>query len=649
MKHSIHSLIAISSILVLLAPACTNQFSEAAKSMKAPRNFTAEMGEEDATKTMLADNGTSVLWQPSDDINAFYGETRIGRYTNNSREAVSVAVFEGDGKSFIGATEEEGTKKNYWAVYPYNFRNTSDGKSVTAPIPDFQVATAGNFAKGSLFTVARSETTVLQFYHVCGGIKFTVTHPGIRQVELKGNNNEVLAGLATVTMDDKDRPVITSMSDPQKTVKLTARDGQTFQVGKWYYLVCAPVVFSQGFTLTLRSATETGVYVYSDPIEVKRAIWGSLSEVDDSVNYSPEVNQIAFPAPKEILYTTINGSVLWPGYYDDDDFFDNLVANEYIDGMGHLLFEPGITSIPERLYDDNTIIKEVIIPEGIEHIGRNAFSRTKALSNIVFPSSILSIGDNAFYGSMITSVDLSECIGITQVSISTFCECLNLIEVKLPETVEVIQSSAFGDCRSLKSISIPDHCQTIGFHAFVSSGIKEVIFPNHPIQIEGRAFSGTRIESVSIPDGSTILEGAFSGCSKLSRFEGELATADGRCLIQNGTLLAFTTLGLTEFIIPAGVTRIGNAAKVAGDSLQAITIPSSVTEISPGSLGEMNNASIIVECVTPPTTNEYGDYLFYFEEGDNSVIYVPAESVEAYKAAPGWSNNANRIQAIPAV
>ena len=635
------------ALLVAALASCTNQFSNAPDQVAAPLCFTAQMGDSDATKTMLAENGTSVLWQPSDDINAFYGETRIGRYTNNSREAVSVAVFEGDGKSFIGATEEEGTKKNYWAVYPYNFRNTSDGKSVTAPIPDFQVATAGNFAKGSLFTVARSETTVLQFYHVCGGIKFTVTHSGIRQIELKGNNNEVLAGLATVTMDDKDRPVITSMSDPQKTVKLTARNGDTFQVGKWYYLVCAPVVFSQGFTLTLRSATETGVYVYSDPIEVKRAIWGSLSEVDDSVNYSPEVNQIAFPAPKEILYTTINGSVLWPGYYDDDSF-DNLVANEYIDGMGHLLFEPGITSIPERLYDDNTIIKEVIIPEGIEHIGRNAFSRTKALSNIVFPSSILSIGDNAFYGSMITSVDLSECIGITHVSSSTFCECLNLTEIKLPATVEVIQENAFGDCYSLKKIPIPDHCQVIKFRAFSCTGITEVIFPNHPIQIERDVFSGTRIESVSIPDGSTILEGAFSGCSKLSRFEGELATADGRCLIQNGTLLAFTTLGLTEFIIPAGVTRIGYAAKVAGDSLQAITIPSSVTEIAAGALGGMDNASIIIECVTPPTIDDYGD-LFSFEEGDNSVIYVPAGSVEAYKAAPGWSYYASRIQAIPAV
>jgi len=31
----------------------------------------------------------------------------------------------------------------------------------------------------------------------------------------------------------------------------------------------------------------------------------------------------------------------------------------------------------------------------------------------------------------------------------------------------------------------------------------------------------------------------------------------------------------------------------------------------------------------------------------NLVIYVPAESVDAYKSASGWSYYANQIQAIP--
>jgi len=38
-----------------------------------------------------------------------------------------------------------------------------------------------------------------------------------------------------------------------------------------------------------------------------------------------------------------------------------------------------------------------------------------------------------------------------------------------------------------------------------------------------------------------------------------------------------------------------------------------------------------------------------FNDTNNCPIYVPSESVEAYKSASGWSNYASRIQPIPTV
>jgi hypothetical protein len=53
--------------------------------------------------------------------------------------------------------------------------------------------------------------------------------------------------------------------------------------------------------------------------------------------------------------------------------------------------------------------------------------------------------------------------------------------------------------------------------------------------------------------------------------------------------------------------------------------------------------SITCNATTPPTLED----AFAFENTDNCPIYVPAESVDTYKAASGWSTYADRIQPIP--
>ena len=73
-----------------------------------------------------------------------------------------------------------------------------------------------------------------------------------------------------------------------------------------------------------------------------------------------------------------------------------------------------------------------------------------------------------------------------------------------------------------------------------------------------------------------------------------------------------------------------------------MTIPSSVTEIGYWSLAANSNISITCESTTPPKTRGSIFYSNY-----NGIIYVPAQSVDAYKAADGWSTYASNIQPIP--
>lgn len=110
------------------------------------------------------------------------------------------------------------------------------------------------------------------------------------------------------------------------------------------------------------------------------------------------------------------------------------------------------------------------------------------------------------------------------------------------------------------------------------------------------------------------------------------------------TLSSIINRSITSISIPYGITTIGTVAFAECRSLQNITIPESCAYILAAAFENCTLlASVTVQSVTPPSL---GNGVFS-GTSQNLVIYVPAESVETYKAASGWSSYASRIQAIP--
>lgn len=74
---------------------------------------------------------------------------------------------------------------------------------------------------------------------------------------------------------------------------------------------------------------------------------------------------------------------------------------------------------------------EVVIPEGVEIIGRSAFNGYKNLKSVTIPEGVQVIGNFAFSG------------------------CNNLTGVQIPDSVIRIGEGAFQSCGSLQSMVIP--------------------------------------------------------------------------------------------------------------------------------------------------------------------------------------------------
>lgn len=120
---------------------------------------------------------------------------------------------------------------------------------------------------------------------------------------------------------------------------------------------------------------------------------------------------------------------------------------------------------------------------------------------------------------------------------------------------------------------------------------------------------------------------------------------------------------LTSVVIPEGVTSIGVAAFENCNSLTSVVIPESVTSIGDSAF---SNCTGLTNVVIPKNVTNLEDSVFY-ESGLESItflpetpptlgytvipstvstIYVPSNSVDAYKAASGWSDFASKIQPI---
>lgn len=215
----------------------------------------------------------------------------------------------------------------------------------------------------------------------------------------------------------------------------------------------------------------------------------------------------------------------------------------------------------------------------------------------------------------------------------------NLKTVTLPESVEYnsvtyivtsIGDCAFQTCFDLKSVTIPNSVTSIGEDAFWDChALPEIILPNSITSIGARAFYRCKaLTSVNIPNGITeIEERVFESCKNLTSIE----------IPNNVTSIgwaAFRAAGLTSVEIPNSVTEIGSDAFSCAN-VTSLIIGSGVTYIGDGAFKSCEALeSITCKAIVPPTK---GGSIFSSEIKSNSIpLYVPAESIEAYKAEPEW-------------
>ena len=197
------------------------------------------------------------------------------------------------------------------------------------------------------------------------------------------------------------------------------------------------------------------------------------------------------------------------------------------------------------------------------------------------------------------------------------------VNVFVPETLDGykvvgIGNNAFKDNKRIKSVSIADSVETIGYSAFQGCTVLERVgFPENEkfVEIQSSTFSGcARLSEVEIPDSVTEIEDrafkecvelasvklpkrlekmgglAFGDCDKITRIE--IPKSLKECYIYNYLLYGgpFGECdGLKEVVFEAGVTEVAQNLFCHCTGLEEIRIPDTVTVIESSAFSECTN------------------------------------------------------------
>ena len=358
--------------------------------------------------------------------------------------------------------------------------------------------------------------------------------------------------------------------------------------------------------------------------------------------------------------------------------------------LKHISLPEGQTILPLGAFGECTALEQVDLGHSLETIGDYAFYLCPRLKGVTIPETLTSVGEEAFNGCTgLKSVDaaslaawcgirfmgetanpvslskhlsingqpLQECVvpeGITAIGDYAFMGCEDLTAVTLPAGLSAIGRQAFLGCSNLETLNMGDDVKTIGDKAFKDcKGMKSVNASSlaawcginfmsetaNPVsQSRHLSIGGQPLQQFVLPEGVTAIgDYTFTSCEDLT------SVVIPRGVVSIGKNAFYQNKNLETVTLGDDVKTVGDKAFSLCASLKSVNLGSSVEYIGTKAFSScMVITDVTCASVTPPAVD--GTSCFTSGVFKKATLRVPARSQVAYRDATPWGQfNAIRV------
>ncbi len=214
----------------------------------------------------------------------------------------------------------------------------------------------------------------------------------------------------------------------------------------------------------------------------------------------------------------------------------NIGTNAFWDckGIKSVAIPSSVKAIGEYAFWDCSKLAEITIPKTVKHIGYNAFAYTGYYNNDKnWELGVLYAGDCIVATNDVLTGACTVKSGTRLIAQYAFFDAEDLTSLTLPESVTYIDEGTFMKCVDLVSVKLPSSIKSIGYKAFCDC---------------------ESLKKLSVPSSvSTIGESAFMNCASM-----------------------------TGLVLNEGVKTVGKYAFNCCDSLKTVKLPLSLKKIKLG-------------------------------------------------------------------
>ena len=246
--------------LALGLTSCQNELAELTPSGGERITLSVTQDDAAATRTYLNDD-KKVVWSEGDAFSLFD--------TKNINQPFELTKGAGNTTGEFGGTVSVDSRKEYYAVYPYDADYTISSGTVTGvTLPAEQTAVANGFDKSAaIMTGYTTDAKNLAFKQLCAFVQIT-TESATKKIVFKTNGTESLAGTLDVAIDEEGIGTATVTSGGTGTVTLVPAGNEESLAAGTYLIAVLPGTLEQGFTMKC---------VGTDGSELTRSYSGSTS------------------------------------------------------------------------------------------------------------------------------------------------------------------------------------------------------------------------------------------------------------------------------------------------------------------------------------------------------------------------------------